>query len=63
MLFAYSTSDRKMLGASSAGSGIRTDTSADSSLRQVAKRPQEKAINDRANVNRIEECGGGDTIE
>jgi hypothetical protein len=63
MLFAYSTSGRKILGASGAGSGIRTDPSADSSLRLVAKRPQEKAINDRALVNKIEECGGGDTIE
>lgn len=52
-----------MLGAFGAWSGMRKGASADSSLRIAAKRPQEKAINDRANVNKIEECGGGDTIE
>lgn len=63
MLFACSTSGWKTLGASDGGSGIRTDANADSSLRLAAKRPQEKAINDGTNVNKIEECDGGDTIE
>jgi len=40
-----------------------THANADKSLRLAAKRPQEKAINDGTNVNKIEECDGGDTIE
>ena len=35
----------------------------DSSQFLAAKKPQEKTINDRTNVNKIEECDGGDTIE
>ena len=53
----------RRLGASDAMSGIRTDANADSSLRLSAKMPHEKTINYRANVNKIEACGGGDTIE
>ena len=32
-------------------------------LKVRARWTQEKAINDRTNVNKIEECDGGDTIE